>query len=64
MSLFRFYWFVNLGALIAYTAVAYVQQNVSFAWGYVIPLASMVIALVIFVAARGQYVHTLPGGKK
>ncbi|XP_071104488.1 solute carrier family 15 member 4-like [Haliotis cracherodii] len=56
-----FYWFVNLGALISYTAVAYVQQNVSFAWGYVIPLCSMAVALIIFMAAREQYVHIPPG---
>ncbi|XP_046563912.1 solute carrier family 15 member 4-like [Haliotis rubra] len=56
-----FYWFVNLGGLIAYTAVAYVQQNVSFAWGYLIPLISMALAVVIFMAGKGQYIHVPPG---
>ncbi|ESO87044.1 hypothetical protein LOTGIDRAFT_229242 [Lottia gigantea] len=57
-----FYWFINAGAMIAYTAVAYVQQEVSFAWGFFIPLASMVLALIIFLSFRGQYTHSPPTG--
>ncbi|XP_053384813.1 solute carrier family 15 member 4-like [Mercenaria mercenaria] len=57
-----FYWFINLGALIAYSGSAYVQQEIGFDYGFLIPLASMVIALVLFVAARTKYIQTPPGG--
>nr|KAG5685479.1 hypothetical protein BaRGS_013090 [Batillaria attramentaria] len=35
-----FYWFINVGALLAYTGVAYVQQNIDFALGFTIPLVT------------------------
>lgn len=59
----RFYWFINVGSLIAYTGVAYIQQEVSFAWGFFVPLISMVIAIIIFIAAQTLYIHKPPGGK-
>jgi peptide/histidine transporter 3/4 len=49
--------------MIAYSAVAYVQQEVSFALGFLIPLISMILALIIFVAVRGRYIHLPPSGK-
>lgn len=61
--LYRFYWFINAGALVAYSGVAYIQQNISFEIGFLIPLVSMVVALILFVVAKGQYVITQPGGK-
>ncbi|CAG5117051.1 unnamed protein product, partial [Candidula unifasciata] len=57
-----FYWVVNVGAFIAYAGVAYIQQNISFAWGYLIPCLSMILALFIFVIARTAYVKTEPKG--
>ncbi|XP_050394288.1 solute carrier family 15 member 4 [Patella vulgata] len=57
-----FYWFINAGAMIAYTAVAYVQQNISFAWGFFIPLVSMILALIIFLSFRSKYINTPPTG--
>lgn len=57
-----FYWFINAGALVAYSAVAYIQQNISFEIGFLIPLISMFVSLIIFVAAKGHYVITEPGG--
>ncbi|XP_067664863.1 solute carrier family 15 member 4-like [Haliotis asinina] len=56
-----FYWFINVGSTVAYTAVAYVQQNISFTWGYVIPLVSMMTSLLLFVVTRGLYRHISPG---
>lgn len=61
--LYRFYWFINAGALVAYSGVAYIQQNISFEIGFLIPLVSMVVALILFVVAKSQYVITQPGGK-
>ncbi|XP_069122940.1 solute carrier family 15 member 4-like [Argopecten irradians] len=57
-----FYWFINAGSLVAYSGVAYIQQNISFTIGFLIPLASMFIALIIFVAARNLYINTAVGG--
>ncbi|VDH95549.1 solute carrier family 15 (peptide/histidine transporter), member 3/4 [Mytilus galloprovincialis] len=57
-----FYWFINAGALVAYSGVAYIQQNISFEIGFLIPLVSMVVALILFVVAKSQYVITQPGG--
>ncbi|CAG2248769.1 PHT [Mytilus edulis] len=57
-----FYWFINAGALVAYSGVAYIQQNISFEIGFLIPLVSMVVALILFVVAKNQYVITQPGG--
>ena len=44
-----FYWCINLGALISLGGLSYVQQEISFFWGYVAPNISLVIALVTFV---------------
>lgn len=57
-----FYWFINAGALIAYSGVAYIQQNISFEIGFLIPLISMFVSLIVFVVAKGRYVITEPGG--
>uniref|UniRef100_A0A0B7AD16 Major facilitator superfamily (MFS) profile domain-containing protein n=1 Tax=Arion vulgaris TaxID=1028688 RepID=A0A0B7AD16_9EUPU len=57
-----FYWVINVGALIAFAGVSYIQQNISFAWGFFVPLVSMSLALVIFVTARSKYVKTEPNG--
>jgi peptide/histidine transporter 3/4 len=62
-SLFNwFYWVVNVGALIAYGGVSYIQQNVSFAWGLFVPLVSMILAVITFVAAKSHYIRTHPTG--
>uniref|UniRef100_A0A0B6ZE32 Major facilitator superfamily (MFS) profile domain-containing protein n=1 Tax=Arion vulgaris TaxID=1028688 RepID=A0A0B6ZE32_9EUPU len=57
-----FYWVVNVGAFIAYAGVSYVQQNVSFAWGFFIPLVSMILAVIIFVTVKSRYTRTHPNG--
>ncbi|KAL5018748.1 hypothetical protein ScPMuIL_004470 [Solemya velum] len=57
-----FYWFINAGSLVAYAGVAYIQQEVSFAVGFAVPLCSMVVAQIVFVAVRNRYIHTEPTG--
>ena len=59
---FRFYWMVNLGSIIAFTGVAYIQQNISFFWGYLIPAVSMILALAVFVGPKNLYIKTNPNG--
>ena len=58
----RFYWLINIGALIAYSVVAYVQQDIGFAIGYSIPLLSMTLAVVLFVIPTKSYIHKPPEG--
>ncbi len=43
--------------------MVYIQQDISFALGYFIPAVFMVIAVIIFVAARKRYVPHYPGGE-
>ncbi|KAL8587145.1 hypothetical protein ACOMHN_026113 [Nucella lapillus] len=59
LQLLSFYWFINVGSLIAYTGVVYVQQEVSFFWGFVVPLVSMVFAILLFIAIKPFYIHTV-----
>ncbi|XP_014769777.1 solute carrier family 15 member 4 isoform X1 [Octopus bimaculoides] len=57
-----FYWFINVGALIAYSCVALVQQNISFEIGYLIPFISMLFAMVALASGRSIYKHSYPTG--
>ncbi|KAL3877174.1 hypothetical protein ACJMK2_034920 [Sinanodonta woodiana] len=57
-----FYWFVNVGAIVAYSGVAEIQQNIGFDYGFLVPLISMVVALMIFVIAKKKYINNPPGG--
>jgi peptide/histidine transporter 3/4 len=57
-----FYWVINVGALVAYAGVSYIQQNMSFAWGFFVPFISMIVAVIIFVSAKGYYVMAQPRG--
>lgn len=43
--------------------MAYIQQNISFSLGYLVPFISMILALVIFVAVKSKYKQTPPGGR-
>jgi solute carrier family 15 (peptide/histidine transporter), member 3/4 len=56
-----FYWFINLGAAIAYSGVVYIQQEVSFFVGYLIPTFSILLAIVIFMLPRKSYVNETTG---
>lgn len=57
-----FYWMINCGALLAFSVVAYVQQNIGFTAGYLIPTFSMLISFIAFVAGRRHYTRLPPGG--
>lgn len=55
-----YYASMNVGALLAYSIVAYLQQNglshvQGFVIGYAIPFASIFLAFVVFVSARKHY---------
>lgn len=51
-----FYWFIQLGSFLAYTAVVLVQQEVSFFYGYVITASSIFLAIILFITGRKHYI--------
>lgn len=51
-----FYWFIQLGSFLAYTAVVSVQQEVSFFYGYVITASSIFLAIILFITGRKHYI--------
>ena len=52
-----FYLAINCGAMVAFTVVAYLCQNVSFAAGYSVPAVAMLFAIGAFVAGSPRYRH-------
>ena len=58
-----FYWFINIGSLIAFTVVVGVQQTNVF-YGYTITAGTMFLAVITFVAGRNKYLTKPPGGSQ
>ena len=56
------YWFINIGDLLAVTFVGYLQQNVSFLYGNLVPACSLILALIIFLSGKWAYVPRPPAG--
>jgi dipeptide/tripeptide permease len=50
-----FYWFYNVGGCIAYLFVIYIQQEIGFGVGYLIPAVSMLVGVFIFMLPRNCY---------
>jgi len=57
-----FYFSINFGSLISFTAIAYVQQNISFAIGLGIPAGVMFLSAVFFVSGSKLYDKLPPSG--
>jgi len=57
-----FYWFIQVGSLLAFTIVVYVQQEVSFFYGYMITAVSMVLATILLLIGRNHYTLHPPKG--
>ena len=55
-----FYFFVNIGSLLAVTVVVWVQENISWAIGFAIPAACMALSVLLFTAGRHKYTHIPP----
>lgn len=51
-----FYWSINLGSLVAYSAVTYIQLKHGFFIGLAIPVVTLLFALLTFSLARTNYV--------
>ncbi|GFS20755.1 solute carrier family 15 member 4-like, partial [Elysia marginata] len=52
-----FYWFVNAGGLVAFTGIAYVEQNISFSVGYLVPFVAMLLSLIFLNVGRTRYIY-------
>jgi len=55
-----FYFSINVGSLIASTAIVYIQENISWAIGFAVPAAAMLGAIVVLVAGESRYTHVPP----
>ncbi|KAM9266934.1 LOW QUALITY PROTEIN: solute carrier family 15 member 3 [Cariama cristata] len=59
-----FYWSINMGAIFSLLVVAFVQQNISFLAGYLIPVACLALALLIFLLATPTFITKPPTGSQ
>ncbi|XP_067054786.1 solute carrier family 15 member 4-like [Acropora muricata] len=59
-----FYFFINLGSLLAFVVVVWVQQRYSYFYGYVITASAVALTAIIFVAGRNKYIHSPPAGSE
>ncbi|XP_035691080.1 solute carrier family 15 member 4-like [Branchiostoma floridae] len=57
-----FYWSINAGVLLSLGAVAFIQQNMGFFYGFLIPAVSLGVALILFVLGQPAYVCRSPSG--
>ena len=59
-----FYFFINVGSLLAFTVVVWVQQKYNYFYGYVITASAVALIAIIFVAGRNKYLHSPPAGSE
>jgi len=57
-----FYWSINIGALLAYGVLGYVQQELSYFWGYIAPLVVLCIAFFTFLSGVCIFVKRSASG--
>uniref|UniRef100_A0A8C0FLP0 Solute carrier family 15 member 3 n=1 Tax=Bubo bubo TaxID=30461 RepID=A0A8C0FLP0_BUBBB len=59
-----FYWSINVGAIFSLLLVTFVQQNIGFLAGYLIPVACLALALLIFLLATPTFITKPPTGSQ
>ncbi|KAL9981184.1 hypothetical protein ACROYT_G009854 [Oculina patagonica] len=57
-----YYWSINVGSFIGFSAIAYVEQVFSFTTGFAILFGSIVLASVIFCICKSRYISHPPTG--
>nr|XP_004667622.2 solute carrier family 15 member 3 [Jaculus jaculus] len=58
------YWSINLGAVLSLLIVAFIQQNVSFLWGYSITVGFVGLAFFTFLFAAPVFITKPPTGSQ
>ncbi|XP_049352765.1 protein NRT1/ PTR FAMILY 8.1-like [Solanum verrucosum] len=57
-----FYFSINIGALVASSLIVWIQQDISWGWGFGVPAAAMAFAVVSFFSGSRLYRYQKPGG--
>ncbi|NWI67947.1 S15A3 protein, partial [Todus mexicanus] len=59
-----FYWSVSIGAVFSLLVVAFIQPNIGFLAGYLIPVTCLALALLIFLLGTPTFVTKPPTGSQ
>ncbi|WVZ06644.1 hypothetical protein V8G54_019990, partial [Vigna mungo] len=57
-----FYFFINIGALVASSVLVWIQMNIGWGWGFGAPAVAMVITVKFFFSGSRLYRLQIPGG--
>ena len=51
-----FYWFINIGSMVSFTVIVWLQTRYGFFYGFLPPCVSVFLAIMLFVIARKSYI--------